>query len=342
MKNKGITIGVSVLCVAALATGTAFAAGGHGSPRTAAPDAYEPSAVQVGSEASETQPDVQFDFPALKEVHSGAMGLLRGFTCFYGDYFEENKDKTLSELREAWESSVPESKVFEFRTEDGDVTAPEGKVFHFRDENGDTFSSESNIFEFRSEISKGSVMITGTAGILFSDDFYEANKDKTLAEAKEVWLGEVKDYIEQAVTDETLTRETADAILAALESGDLSAIMEAAAGAMPRFEISFGMEPAMGGMFSGDYYEENKDKTLRELRDEWLSEYKTKLDEAVASGTITQEQADEAYENAEQGKVGSGFGFSRRGGFKGGNDAPSFEKSFGTQENTATATANKL
>lgn len=320
MKHKRITIGVSILCVAALATGTTFAASYYNSDRAASPSVYEIDAAKVNTESSESLPEIQKDVPVLKEV-SGAMKLMQGFTSFYGDYFEENKDKTLRELRETWEATKPDGKTFEFRS-DGDTTRP-----------------ERGTFEFRSEDGGESFAIRGMPGLLLSGDFYEANKDKTLAEAKEAWLNEVKEYLNSAVDNGTITRETADAINAALTNGDISAIMETIGQTMPRMErgsVSFGFGPAMGGMFSGDYYEQNKDKTLRELRGEWLDELKAKLDEAVASGSMTQEQADSIYEAAEQGQS-AGFGSSRGGrGFKSGGDAPSFEKE--TTDTNATAT----
>ena len=57
-----------------------------------------------------------------------------------------------------------------------------------------------------------------------------------------------------------------------------------------------------GGPFSGEFYEKNKDKTLAQIREEWLEKLKSKLDEAVASGQLSRREAEEIYKNAQEGK----------------------------------------
>ncbi len=59
----------------------------------------------------------------------------------------------------------------------------------------------------------------------------------------------------------------------------------------------------LGGFFSGDFFEANKDKTLSELRDDWLAIIRAQLDEAVTSGRMTQKEADKYYAAAENGDM---------------------------------------
>lgn len=194
-------------------------------------------------------------------------------------------------------------------------------------------------------------------------------------ETKQVQLEKYKEILDKAVEDGKINREDADEILKALEEGDFQTLMEKAKTLLPelgiggRFSISddfsiegsggividrFGDFPAEGllrpgsSMFFGDYFEENKDKTLGELKDEWLAELKTTLDEAVTNGTMTQEEADEAYQKAVDGNgfitgfgKGHGFGFSFGFGEKGFDAAPK-TNSETTPEFTPQSTANKL
>jgi polyhydroxyalkanoate synthesis regulator phasin len=168
----------------------------------------------------------------------------------------------------------------------------------------------------------------------------------------EEWLDQVKKSIEQAVNEGKMTRQTADTILEIIENrsvlipsiedvelpdlsrfSDRVQIFGGEEFSIEGFVDGFLNEDAVAGfffhpepsMFSGDYFEENKDKTLGQLKDEWLAELKAKLDEAVASGKMTQEQADQTYRNAEEGKGALLFPGERGGFFQ---DIPQFRREF--------------